>query len=820
MPTQKGTIWNFTDECWSAFEAIKKAFTHVLVLTHGIPDTQSQQNWCLWLCTCCSTVNHNPEWQIAPHCIPFPNFLGSRTQLQCAWQRATCDFEAFKLWRHYLKGSASNQCGHWSLELATFSMTKILMWHKAHWSNNSRLLTLSYGLGLGSLGTKPDALTICWDIYLKEGSSDYASVNPQNFHTMFTSEQLASSLQATNPNNPSPPRIPHYGCLSGSMAISKLNSERIPYPMNTLVFSQTWTGPSTPMAYSSLGSDLCPEYWQPSTLCSPIFTWSPPGRTFRSTKTLHRSNNTISVLDSHLCQGINAGHVPPVPKPNPCATSLTDCSSNSWFPRDLVFYLHGFHREASPFIGLYLDPCCCWSSFKAVISIQTHDTITSLQLAQLFILHVFSKHSIWAMSSWTAVQNLSPIFFIHLEWHSNMKLHFTSGYHPEGDGQTEWMNQTLEQYLRVYCNYQQDHWSKLLPLAEFAYNNNPNATTGITPFFPTRVIIWTSPSTLNMTLHWHAPKFSSLTSMSCTNNFGFTLLKLNTNTRHPPIPDKLHSGIQEFGSQFITNSCGLQCKLLRFEFQSGSLSGIGGAWYWCWASACETKVIGGSSLRSVTKLGCMPMQCHVQGGWWCSDDNPVGKEGCNASGSIGLLLYANSANGRSLDQWSAGSCSRLGGTVPKSDSFILSVHLPSGWYPEVKCSFILSAIPSEWKNGRQFCTAVQDDMAQNAVLGEDMENESCASCRDVMVSWVWIDIDCFERWSTTNKDRGIARWRGKLLYESMEIDYKVSWNQELLEQSVRLVAHGFGLGTGGTWPALFLDINGKSRTEIVLLDLV
>jgi len=64
-----------------------------------------------------------------------------------------------------------------------------------------------------------------------------------------------------------------------------------------------------------------------------------------------------------------------------------------------------------------------------------------------------------------------------------MKLHFTSGYHPEADGQTERTNQTLEQYLRIYCNYQQSNWSELLPLAEFAYNNAPSATTGISPFF-------------------------------------------------------------------------------------------------------------------------------------------------------------------------------------------------------------------------------------------------------------------------------------------------------------------------------------------------
>src|SRR6202041_3805849 len=35
----------------------------------------------------------------------------------------------------------------------------------------------------------------------------------------------------------------------------------------------------------------------------------------------------------------------------------------------------------------------------------------------------------------------------------------------------------------MYCNYQQDNWKKLLPLAEFAFNNAPSATTGISPFF-------------------------------------------------------------------------------------------------------------------------------------------------------------------------------------------------------------------------------------------------------------------------------------------------------------------------------------------------
>jgi len=64
-----------------------------------------------------------------------------------------------------------------------------------------------------------------------------------------------------------------------------------------------------------------------------------------------------------------------------------------------------------------------------------------------------------------------------------MRLHFTSRYYLEANSQVERTNQTLEQYLHVYCNYQQDNWLELLPLAEFAYNNTPSTTTSVSPFF-------------------------------------------------------------------------------------------------------------------------------------------------------------------------------------------------------------------------------------------------------------------------------------------------------------------------------------------------
>ena len=120
---------------------------------------------------------------------------------------------------------------------------------------------------------------------------------------------------------------------------------------------------------------------------------------------------------------------------------------------------------------------------KQVIFIPAHDTIMSMDLACLFVLHMFSKHGIPSHVISNRGLEFVSNFFQFLGTALDMWLHFTLGYHLEDDGKTECTNQTLEQYLHVYCNYQQDNWSELLPLVEFAYNNAPSATTGISPFF-------------------------------------------------------------------------------------------------------------------------------------------------------------------------------------------------------------------------------------------------------------------------------------------------------------------------------------------------
>jgi len=58
-----------------------------------------------------------------------------------------------------------------------------------------------------------------------------------------------------------------------------------------------------------------------------------------------------------------------------------------------------------------------------------------------------------------------------------------TAYHSQLDGQIEWVNQALEQYLWCYMDYNLSNWSDLLPSAEFVYNNQAYKDIKESPFF-------------------------------------------------------------------------------------------------------------------------------------------------------------------------------------------------------------------------------------------------------------------------------------------------------------------------------------------------
>jgi len=59
----------------------------------------------------------------------------------------------------------------------------------------------------------------------------------------------------------------------------------------------------------------------------------------------------------------------------------------------------------------------------------------------------------------------------------------STAFDPHTDGQTERLNQTIEAYLRAFSSKEQDDWARLLPMAEFAYNNSTTTGNGMSPFY-------------------------------------------------------------------------------------------------------------------------------------------------------------------------------------------------------------------------------------------------------------------------------------------------------------------------------------------------
>ncbi|MBW0535632.1 hypothetical protein O181_075347 [Austropuccinia psidii MF-1] len=120
---------------------------------------------------------------------------------------------------------------------------------------------------------------------------------------------------------------------------------------------------------------------------------------------------------------------------------------------------------------------------KISVFIPTMSSITSLDLAHLFIKNIFSRHGLPS----SIVSDRGPLFFssfwINLSLQLKISRDLAISYHPETDGQTESVNQILEQYLCMYVSYHQDDWNTWLTLAKFGYNNSDNSSNKQLPCF-------------------------------------------------------------------------------------------------------------------------------------------------------------------------------------------------------------------------------------------------------------------------------------------------------------------------------------------------
>ena len=115
--------------------------------------------------------------------------------------------------------------------------------------------------------------------------------------------------------------------------------------------------------------------------------------------------------------------------------------------------------------------------------IPTHKDLDAPGLAETILQEVVSHHGVPDSIVTDRGSIFTSEYWSTLCYYMRIRRRLSTAFHPQTDGQIEWQNQTLEQYLHSYVNYQQNDWVTLLPIAEFAYNNAVHATTGVAPFF-------------------------------------------------------------------------------------------------------------------------------------------------------------------------------------------------------------------------------------------------------------------------------------------------------------------------------------------------
>ena len=114
--------------------------------------------------------------------------------------------------------------------------------------------------------------------------------------------------------------------------------------------------------------------------------------------------------------------------------------------------------------------------------VPTHTTVTASGAARIYLHHIWKLHGLPE----GVISDRGPQFvaeFMHELYRLlGIRMASSTAYHPQTDGQTERVNQELEQYVRIFTSERQDDWDELLPLGEFQYNNHVHSATQTVPF--------------------------------------------------------------------------------------------------------------------------------------------------------------------------------------------------------------------------------------------------------------------------------------------------------------------------------------------------
>nr|AAT69617.1 putative polyprotein [Oryza sativa Japonica Group] len=174
-----------------------------------------------------------------------------------------------------------------------------------------------------------------------------------------------------------------------------------------------------------------------------------------------------------VCQRVKAEHQRP-------AGLLQPLQIPEWKWEEIgMDFITGLPRTSSGHDSIWVVVDCLT---KVTHFIPVHTTYTGKRLAELYLARIMCLHGVPKKIVSDRGSQFTSKFWQKLQEELGTRLNFSTAYHPQTDGQTERVNQILEDMLRACALDFGGAWDKSLPYAEFSYNNSYQASLQMAPF--------------------------------------------------------------------------------------------------------------------------------------------------------------------------------------------------------------------------------------------------------------------------------------------------------------------------------------------------
>ena len=478
--TKKGILFAWTNEAATAFAHLKAAFTTGPVLIHPDPTKPFivETDASGFAVGCVLSQTHT-DGKLHPCAFYSRTLSPAERNYDIHDKELLAVKTAFAQWRHLLAGAQHTitvYTDHKNLEYFR-STTKVLTGRLARWSRFLAAFDFVLTYRPGPQGGKPDALSRRIEYKLdaaSPGSPPEPVLKPSNFLVGAISSwstDFAARLHLATSIDPLVAAVRQFlrdpaatdvtawlspqdaGRMRDAGAVlHHAKAVYVPPPLRLEILQARHDAPTAGHFGIARTFELVArDFWWPGL----------------------RQQVREFVASCETCKRAKAprhqqfGPLQPLPTP-----------ARPWASLSLDFITDLPASEGHTVILVVVDRLTKMGHFIPLPALPTAEATATALVRQVFRLHglpndvVSDRGSQFTSKFWTRFLQLLG---------AQVKL--STAFHPETDGQTERLNQTLEQYLRCFVTYQQDDWVNFLPLAEFSYNNSQHASTGFTPFY-------------------------------------------------------------------------------------------------------------------------------------------------------------------------------------------------------------------------------------------------------------------------------------------------------------------------------------------------